>query len=814
MRAAIFVCLALLVSSTFASERGEALKRADSYGARVANKVLNENLTYGWTPGDQEFWFREDILGGTKQFWVINDKGDRKPAFDHAKVSKELGGSLPFARLKLSTDGKSWLVDSNPPRRIDRTSSQVSNAADTDFTGLRAFSPADVMTSEGAGPRVEIVFVNNSQEPLTCNWLDEGGEKRQYKVLAPGERWSCGTYEGHFWVITNKEGRALAVYKPEPGGIAYLDGKVVPPAPKPRPRDPALSPDGRRRIVFRGEKAFLIEVETKQETELTHPHAADTRYRGPVHWSLDSQSAAFECSDQDAQRPLNIVRTSPPGEIHPKLESRQYLKPGDKLANPEVVVWRNGEGLRAVPKTLYPNAWDLDNHQWLDANRLVFRYNQRGHQVMRLVEYDARTNQARTLFEDTSPTFIDWTNKTFFRVLNNRSEAIWMSERTGWAHLYLVDLATGKVKRPLTQGSWVVRSVERVDEDERELWFQASGNVPGDDPTNLQSYRVNLDTAVVTPLTEGPGNQRIWPSPEGKFALARITSPGQLPRYELRNLRTGRLLSKVVQATGVDLMRSGFRLPEVFSAKGRDGKTDIWGLIYRPTNFDPNKKYPVVEDIYAGPHGNHVPKDFHVNSGGQQIAEMGFIVVRIDAMGTNNRGKAFHDVCYKNIADAGFPDRIAWMRDVAKRVPQMDLTRVGIYGTSAGGQNALHALLLHGDFYKVAIADCGCYDNRVDKMWWNEQWMGYPVGPHYAAQSCATLAPKLQGKLMLLLGENDTNVDPASTWQVVDALVRANKDFDLIVLPNVGHGAIGHPYARRRAREFLWDNLIAPVASK
>jgi dipeptidyl aminopeptidase/acylaminoacyl peptidase len=191
-----------------------------------------------------------------------------------------------------------------------------------------------------------------------------------------------------------------------------------------------------------------------------------------------------------------------------------------------------------------------------------------------------------------------------------------------------------------------------------------------------------------------------------------------------------------------------------------------------------------------------------------QIAELGFIVVRIDGMGTSNRSKAFHDICWKNIADAGFPDRILWMKEVAKQIPSMDLNRVGIYGTSAGGQNTLHALLLHGDFYKVGIADCGCYDNRMDKIWWNEQWMGWPIGPHYEAQSCRTLAKNLSSKLLLLLGEMDTNVDPASTYQVIDALIKANKDFDFVTIPNVGHGAAGHPYGKRRLQDFLVRNLL------
>jgi dipeptidyl aminopeptidase/acylaminoacyl peptidase len=192
----------------------------------------------------------------------------------------------------------------------------------------------------------------------------------------------------------------------------------------------------------------------------------------------------------------------------------------------------------------------------------------------------------------------------------------------------------------------------------------------------------------------------------------------------------------------------------------------------------------------------------------QRLAELGFILVKVDGMGTSNRSKAFHDVCWKNLADAGFPDRIAWMKAAAKKYPYMDLTRVGIYGTSAGGQNAAGALMTHGDFYKVAIADCGCHDNRMDKIWWNEQWMGWPVGPEYESNSNVTLAKKLQGKLFLIVGEMDRNVDPSSTMQVVDALIKADKDFDLLVIPDVGHGAGTGKYARRRQADFFVRHLL------
>ncbi|HOK75977.1 MAG TPA: S9 family peptidase, partial [Bacteroidales bacterium] len=256
------------------------------------------------------------------------------------------------------------------------------------------------------------------------------------------------------------------------------------------------------------------------------------------------------------------------------------------------------------------------------------------------------------------------------------------------------------------------------------------------------------------------------------------------------------------------LLETGIRLPEPFVAKGRDGVTDIYGIIVRPMNFDPSKKYPVIENIYAGPHSSFVPKSFRpIISGMHQLAELGFIVVQIDGMGTSNRSKTFHDVCWKNLKDAGLPDRILWIKAAARKYPYMDTTRVGIYGTSAGGQNAAAAVLFHPEFYKVAVAACGCHDNRMDKMWWNEQFMGWPVGPEYAESSNVENAWRLQGKLMLINSEMDKNVDPSSTVQFVDALIKAGKEFEYVFIPGAGHSS-GGPYGERKRRDFFVKNLL------
>jgi dipeptidyl aminopeptidase/acylaminoacyl peptidase len=275
----------------------------------------------------------------------------------------------------------------------------------------------------------------------------------------------------------------------------------------------------------------------------------------------------------------------------------------------------------------------------------------------------------------------------------------------------------------------------------------------------------------------------------------------------LRSSADTKILMELERGSIDALIKAGWRAPEVFTALGRDGKTDIWGAIFRPSNFDPSKKYPVIENIYAGPQGSFVPKSFSPYNAMQSLAELGFIVVQIDGMGTSNRSKAFHDVAWKNLGDAGFPDRILWHRAVAAKYPYYDITRVGIYGTSAGGQNALGALLFHPDFYKVSVAAAGCHDNRMDKLWWNEQWMGWPLGPEYAAASNVDNAHKLRGKLLLVVGELDTNVDPASTMQVVNALIKADKVFDLLFIPGAGHTS-GGAYGDKKRNDFFVQHLL------
>ena len=373
-----------------------------------------------------------------------------------------------------------------------------------------------------------------------------------------------------------------------------------------------------------------------------------------------------------------------------------------------------------------------------------------------------------------------------------------MSERDGWHHLYLYDGATGQVKNQITKGEWIVRDVEKVDEAKRQIWFTASGMYPGKDPYLVHAYRINFDGSGLTALTTADANHDVSFSSDMAYYIDTYSRVDQANVSELRRTSDGAIVAEIERGDITALTAAGFKAPEVFTAKGRDGKTDIWGVIVRPTNFDPSKKYPVIENIYAAVYGSFVPKTFWPfgsHSSGDKVigmqaqAELGFIVVMVEGMGSLNRSKAFLDVAWKHIGDAGFPDRILWHQAVAAKYPYHDVTRVGLYGGSAGGQNAGGGVLFHADFYDAAVLYAGCHDNRMDKIGWNEKWMGWPLGPEYGESSNVDNAWRLKGKLLLVVGELDQNVDPASTLQVVNALIKANKMFDLLIVPGEGHSA-------------------------
>lgn len=574
-------------------------------------------------------------------------------------------------------------------------------------------------------------------------------------------------------------------------------------------RDRMKSPDGKKEAYISEGNLWVTDLETKKSKKISNDGSSYEYYSSSIYWSPDSKKIV-SCKYRPAEtRKLLMISSSPSDQLQPKTEEYDYPKPGDALPIKRPVVFFIDEDKSIEFKV--PNVelqYFLGNIRWnKDSDWFTFDFNKRGHQQYAIYAADINTGNLRTVVDEKSETFVYY-NMLYQYWFDNSPELLWISERDGWRHLYLYDTLSGNVKKQLTKGEWIVKSVVYVDEDKRILIFKGCGKDKGEDPYLEKYYTLNIENGKITALTPENANHIVTFSSDYTHFVDSYSRVDMPPVIALRSATNGKIILKPENQPDItEAQKTGWRMPEVFSAKGRDGETDIWGMIIRPSDFNPNKNYPVVEYIYAGPHDSHVPKSFAINFWPSQLAELGFITVLIDGMGTANRSKAFHDVCWKNLKDAGFPDRIAWMKAAAEQYPEMDITRVGIYGASAGGQNAMSALLFHPEFYKVGVASCGCHDNRMDKMWWNEQWMGYPVGKEYEECSNVVNAKLLQGNLMLIVGELDNNVDPSSTLQVVDELIKQNKDFEFVMLPGVRHTG-GENYGERKRRDFFVKHLL------
>ncbi|MCU0880114.1 MAG: DPP IV N-terminal domain-containing protein, partial [Pirellulaceae bacterium] len=428
------------------------------------------------------------------------------------------------------------------------------------------------------------------------------------------------------------------------------------------------SPDGQWSVEVRDHNLFLRPAgesaasESPEAVQLTTDGTAEHYYEGNVRWAPDSSRFV--------------------DQLQPKLHTHDYLKPGDRIAQSKPCLFEIASKKQIpIDDSLFQNPWDISQLRWsADSRRLTLLYNQRGHQVVRLVAIAADTGEAGTIIDETSKTFVDYSSKQFLHYADDSHELIWASERDGWNHLYLYDSRTGDVKNQITRGEWLVRGVDRVDDEARQIWFRACGIYPEQDPYYVHHCRINWDGTGLVVLTAGNGTHEVDYSPNRRYLLDTWSRVDQPPVTELRRTEDGSLVCQLEEADWSELLATGWQIPERFVAPGRDGQTPIYGVIFRPTNFDPNKKYPVVEQIYAGPQSAFVPKRFSAYHGPQGMAELGFIVVQIDGMGTNWRSKAFHDVCWQNLGDSGFPDRIAWLKAAAAKYPQLDLSRVGVYG--------------------------------------------------------------------------------------------------------------------------------------
>lgn len=572
---------------------------------------------------------------------------------------------------------------------------------------------------------------------------------------------------------------------------------------------PVTSPDGKYEAYIKNDNIFVRDKASGRERQLSQDGTLSNYYSSYIQWSPDSRKV-LSCRIRPVQkRYVYYVESSPRDQLQPKLHQQEYAKPGDELPFKVPCIFHVETGQRCIPETsLFAHQYSLSYLRWdADSKSVTFEYNERGHKTYRVLELSAEDGKVRTLIEEKEEKYVNYP-LIYRNYLQDGKHILWTSERDNYNHLYLYDRTTGRPVRQITKGHWYVRGVQHVDEQNQWIYFSANGMNPKEDPYLIHYYRIGFDGKGLVELTPDEGMHQAWFSSDYRYLVDVYSKVDTPPVAVLRDARTGRQVMPLEQADISRLEANGWRAPEVFSAKGRDGKTDIWGVIYRPTNFDPSRKYPVVEYIYSGPGGQHVPKSFSsYNWWMTSLAELGFIVVQVDGMSTSFRSKDFEEVCYKNLKDAGLLDHMAWLQEAARRYPYMDLDRVGIFGSSAGGQEAMSAVLFHPEFYKAAYSACGCHDNRMDKIWWNELWMGYPVDSSYIESSNVEQAHRLERPLMLVVGEMDDNVDPASTMQVVNALIKANKDFELVVVPGAGH-TMGDNFGEHKRYDFFVRHLM------
>lgn len=806
------------------------LQRIQDDDAEHDERILEKEVPSGHSSKTITVSFVNRSAGLLELFWIDWD-GNATSYMEIA--SGETGKQRTY-------QGHVWrIVDeaSGKTRAIYRAPEQVSDVfiIEPDERVLEKEVP-----SGHSSKAITVSFVNQSASLVELFWIDWDGKATSYMEIASGETGKQETYQGHVWRIVDKaSGATKVVYRaPEQvSDVFFIEDKETKPseetranaAPEVKAGDdadvktlvvggehddddtgspPSADESSSRRQLFIADYNLWLTERDGTKVQISTNGSKDNAFGEELHLSPDEMFAVAWQSTSKQDHPVNLVDSSPKDQVEPKLKTIQYLKPGDRIQEDTPRIFDlNARSEVQVDNSLFAKPWKVYDLGWSkNGEEYRFIFNERGHQHLRILSL-RRDGQVRVLVEESSDTFIDYSSKLYWSLVEDTDELIWASERSGYNHLYLIDLQEGTVKNQITDGSWNVYSIEHVDEANRKLWLQVIGVTEGKDLYYLFPAHVNFDGTDFHVLSDGDGTHTCSWSPERRYLIDTYSCVDFPPQTHLRDGQTGDRIMVLEDTSLEPLQNEGWVAPERFVAPGRDGTTPIYGIIVRPADFNESKSYPILEDIYAGPHSFFTPKAFAETASLRDWANEGYIVVKLDGMGTNWRSKAFHDVCHKNLKDGGLPDRIAWITAAASTRPWMDTSRVGIFGGSAGGQNAAAAVLHHGDFYKAAAADCGCHDNRMDKIWWNEQWMGYPIDESYTESSNVTHAGKLNGALMLIVGELDDNVDPSSTMQLVHALNENDKDYEFVFFPGAGHGCGGSKYGLRRQRAFFKKHL-------
>jgi dipeptidyl aminopeptidase/acylaminoacyl peptidase len=588
----------------------------------------------------------------------------------------------------------------------------------------------------------------------------------------------------------------------------------------------ALSPDKKWAAYVKDHNLYVRDVSTGTSVQLTQDGVAGWDYATPlpslrplveqgtedvkqpaaVFWSPDSSKLiTYRIDSRDSGR-FTSIQYVPPDQLRPKAYTVVYPLPGEVLAKTQPIIFDIQSQKRIDVKTAPMELpfQDGPDFEWTpDGKTIFYDYDERGFKAKEIRLVDPESGEQKMLVRDSSEQYID-PGEEFYRFDHKTGELILASERDGWNHLYLYN-KDGKLENQITQGPWVVRQIEYVDEKKRRVYFLAGGRENGQDPYLTDLYCISFDGQGLTLLTPENANHDVSVSPDGTFFVDNY-SRSDLPTVSLlRRTKDGSEIRTLEKSDVSAIENAGWKPPEPFEGKAADGKTDLYGLIWHPSNFDASKKYPIVEHVYTGPQDFFVPKTFSATLRLQSVAELGFIVVMIDGRGTSGRSRAFHLFSYRNLGGA-FEDHVAMIKQMTGKFPYMDISRVGIFGTSAGGYGAAHAMLVFPDFYKVGVSISGDHDARLDKAWWNELYQGYPVQDDYIAQSNVTMAERLQGHLLIEHGDIDDNVHPVETMRFADALMSANKNFDMLFVPNMYHGESG-PHAAYLVRR-RWDYFV------
>ena len=740
--------------------------RAEKFlAANVNPLVVGGSVSAAWRK-DGRFAYRSTTADGSQFFLVNPMKKTRVPAFDHVAVAAALGKAdagthdpkkFPFQSIELSADARKVSFDIETKRW------------ECDVKGVACVSTG----------------------------------------VAKGERPTGFGRPGGG------------------GGAAGARSNAV------------TSPDGKKAVFIRDWNLWVRDEATKAEKQLTNDGVRDFGYatdnagwrasdRAIVLWSPDSKKVATFQQDERKVGEMYLVETK---AGHPVLKAWKYPLPGDEhvaMLSRVIIDLDSGATIRLKTdpdfhRAMLGDDFSVNDMVWSpDGSKLAFVSTSRDHKSATVRVADTATGDVRTVMSETVKTQFE--SRAGWRVLWASNEIIWYSQRDDWGHLYLYDLSTGALKNQITSGEGPVTQIDRVDEKTRTVWFYANGRERGQDPYLTHYYRIGLDGKGYVSLTPDEGNHQVQLSTDAKYLVDTHSTADRAPEASLRDAVSGKLILPLEKADISKLLAAGWKPPILFNVKGRDGKTDIYGQLFRPTNFDSSKKYPIINQAYPGPQSGSVgSRSFSAARGDKQaLAELGFVVVSIDGMGTPGRSKSFHDAYYGAMGrDNTLPDQVAGMKELAARYPWIDIDRAAIWGHSGGGFIAAGAMFHFPDFFKVGISESGNHDQRVYEDDWGERYQGLlekgadGKPDSYDAEANQTYAKNLKGKLFLLHGMMDNNVPPQSTYLVMEALIKANKDFDLLLLPSQAHGyGIDGNYVMRRRWDYFVRHLLGAEPPK